>query len=139
MRPTLGQGWTLVYEMFFYLCFGLCLLTSRKKGMTILFTTFAALTGLGSFSLMSGDHFRDATNIIEFYGSPIILLFLIGILLSMWHDRAIATQISTSHALISAAIVVGFQCLVIINRNFGSPASIYSSYSLGYRCISCCA
>ena len=32
MRPIVGQGWTLNYEMFFYVVFGLCLFAPRKLG-----------------------------------------------------------------------------------------------------------
>jgi exopolysaccharide production protein ExoZ len=108
MRPVLGQGWTLVYEMFFYVCFALCLLVNRKKGLTLLFTAFLSISCAGSVLLLSGNHLRDASNAVEFYTHPIILLFLIGVLLGIWHEAAPPPAIGFRYALLVGMIVIAF-------------------------------
>lgn len=72
--PILPQGWTLNYEMMFYLIFALGLCAPRKFGIPIvcivlLFFTFA------------GRYAQDAT--IVYLASPIILWFLLGIVLAV--------------------------------------------------------
>lgn len=74
MFPALVPGWTLNYEMFFYLLFGLALLLPRA-------TRLGALTV--AFGLLAAGYFvvpRGMTA-AAFYTDPIILEFLLGIFL----------------------------------------------------------
>ena len=91
MRPVLGQGWTLNYEMMFYAIFAACLLLPRKAGLAILLAVFPAIVVAGAF-LRPMVPFRDAATVLEFWTDPIILLFTIGILIGLaeqhvarWH------------------------------------------------------
>jgi exopolysaccharide production protein ExoZ len=79
-RPILGQGWTLNYEAFFYLVFGVALLL--RRGLWIVFAVFAALVVA---------HLLGATghnNPMAFWGDPIVLYFLAGLGLGMLRQRA---------------------------------------------------
>jgi peptidoglycan/LPS O-acetylase OafA/YrhL len=38
LQPILGLGWTLVYEMFFYIVFAICLLRKEKEGLLCAFS-----------------------------------------------------------------------------------------------------
>jgi exopolysaccharide production protein ExoZ len=47
IRPALGQGWTLNYEMFFYACFALAMLLPRRAAFVALTLGLSALVWLG--------------------------------------------------------------------------------------------
>ena len=47
IRPALGQGWTLNYEMFFYACFALAMLLPRRAAFVALTVGLSALVWLG--------------------------------------------------------------------------------------------
>ncbi|RYY44655.1 MAG: acyltransferase [Sphingomonadales bacterium] len=86
MRPVLGQGWTLNYEMMFYAIFAACLLLPRKAGLAILLAVFPVIVVAGAF-LRPMIPFRDAATVLEFWTDPIILLFTIGILIGLAEQR----------------------------------------------------
>jgi exopolysaccharide production protein ExoZ len=72
IAPTLIPGWTLNYEMFFYLLFGIALLFGNKRTV-IIFCALLSLTTIGLFGFQ---------NIFaRFYTDSIILEFAFGILL----------------------------------------------------------
>lgn len=71
-QPAFGLGWTLNYEMFFYLWFAVCLwLPSRRAvfALTAIPIGLVALVGLGGV----------ADGPLAFWGSPIILEFMLGV------------------------------------------------------------
>jgi exopolysaccharide production protein ExoZ len=72
--PFFIQGWTLNYEIFFYLIFA-CLLTLN---LTVRFLALAFI--LGSLAVF-GALLPTGSSIIEFYTSTIILEFLYGVVL----------------------------------------------------------
>lgn len=86
MRPILGQGWTLNYEMFFYALFGLALLLPRKTGVIALVGTLVGLVLLGSLIKPLADT-RDPYSIATFYTDPIIGVFGAGVLLALLWKR----------------------------------------------------
>jgi peptidoglycan/LPS O-acetylase OafA/YrhL len=47
INPVLGQGWTLDYEMFFYLLFGLTMLLPRRTALPVLAAALIGLVALG--------------------------------------------------------------------------------------------
>lgn len=74
MFPALVPGWTLNYEMFFYLLFGLALLLPRARRLGALTIAFGVLAA-GYFFIPRG------ATAAAFYTDPIILEFLLGIVL----------------------------------------------------------
>lgn len=82
MQPVYGLGWTLNYEMFFYLLFGIALQFKILKGMAGLIGSLIGLVlivKLGSFAPSSGS----AGSALEFWGDPIVLFFVGGILIGV--------------------------------------------------------
>ena len=76
--PVLVQGWTLNFEMFFYLVFALALLLPRARQLAAVGVVLAALTIAGAF--LSTDNALLLT-----YTRPIILEFAIGLVLGqLW-------------------------------------------------------
>jgi exopolysaccharide production protein ExoZ len=105
MRPTLGVGWTLNYEMMFYAAFASVLLLSRRKGLTVLIVLMAGVVLTGTFFKSIADT-RAPTSLITFYSDPIILLFGVGVLIgtaARWRKRAYAVR---SHAVLLIALAM---------------------------------
>jgi exopolysaccharide production protein ExoZ len=76
LRPILGQGWTLDYEMYFYLALALATLWTRRLGVGILTAVFIALAWLG----------RDldvSTPKLFTWTDGIILEFVLGLYLGL--------------------------------------------------------
>jgi exopolysaccharide production protein ExoZ len=99
IHPLFSLGWTLVYEMFFYLCFSLALRLRRTAGLTALLGGFIALhigARLGLFGTALG----------MFFGDTILFEFLVGIGLYLLSERG---RLSWPQSLACAAIgAVGF-------------------------------
>ncbi|MBV9884158.1 MAG: acyltransferase [Sphingomonadaceae bacterium] len=83
--PILNQGWTLNYEMFFYLLFAVALAFPRRRGLIFLVTAFVALAACGQLiSWTVGDAAAPSAGaplvlaVLRFWMEPIILLFLAG-------------------------------------------------------------
>jgi len=70
--PALGVGWTLNYEMMFYLVFAICLAVPWRRASTILTVAFIAIIGVG---FLVGDN-RSA---LWFWTRPTIFEFLAGV------------------------------------------------------------
>ena len=72
IKPILGVGWTLNYEMLFYMCIFLCLTTLTRHVVSL---TTILLVAIYSLSQLS-----DNKIIFEFHGSLIIFEFILGFL-----------------------------------------------------------
>lgn len=73
IHPILALGWTLLYEMFFYVAFAAALFLDRTKGLTVLFIGFLVL-----FIGAKGGLFTPGLNI--FWSDSILFTFFLGIL-----------------------------------------------------------
>jgi len=87
MRPIVGQGWTLNYEMMFYALFTTCLLFPRRIGLAILLSAFpvAVLARLSVWPLVP---YRDPTTALQFWTDPVTLFFVMGMLVGLAETRA---------------------------------------------------
>jgi len=87
MRPIVGQGWTLNYEMMFYALFTVCLLFPRRIGLAILLSAFpvAVLARLSVWPLIP---YRDPTTALQFWTDPVTLFFVVGMLIGLAEARA---------------------------------------------------
>lgn len=105
-HPVLGQGWTLNYEVFFYLVFGLSLYF--RRGLPIVFSTFILLSAAQSAGLLGTD------NILAFWSDSIVLYFLGGILIGLARPsiaRRPGFSAASSLALAAMAIAAGTAAL----------------------------
>jgi peptidoglycan/LPS O-acetylase OafA/YrhL len=76
MQPSLGSGWTLNYEMSFYLLFALCLFLPRKYGISAIRVVQLVLTRIGAIFHLGETSGQSPR---AFYASPTILLFTWGV------------------------------------------------------------
>jgi exopolysaccharide production protein ExoZ len=86
LEPVLGQGWTLNYEMYFYLLFALSLFFPRRKGILFLLIVPELLSAIGETF-----HFRiagAASSLLNFYTDQLIVLFARGVLIGAWETES---------------------------------------------------
>ena len=97
--PVYSLGWTLNYEMFFYLLFGVCLfIPQRLPRLTIAVGILALLASLGAMGFPLGP---AAT----FYTRPILLDFAAGILLAALAPRLYTMAPARGWAMLAAALI----------------------------------
>ncbi|WP_292048316.1 MULTISPECIES: acyltransferase family protein [unclassified Brevundimonas] len=70
--PALGPGWTLCFEMLFYAAFGLSLAGGRRVGWGL----------AGAYAVLIVGGFFAAAPVLRFWGAPIILEFLLGVVIA---------------------------------------------------------
>ena len=81
-RPLffLWPGWTLFYEMVFYLLFGIAIAVGRRLAATVVTAAIAVLVGTG-MSLEAGPAWLISLT------RPVSLLFLVGLALAIYRER----------------------------------------------------
>ncbi|MDP3495874.1 MAG: acyltransferase [Hyphomonadaceae bacterium] len=77
--PVLGQGWTLNYEMFFYVCFAATMLAPPRFRVAMLWAGGVALVAAGLIWRLPAP--------LHFYADPIVLEFLFGVALAVAYRR----------------------------------------------------
>ncbi len=108
IAPVLSLGWTLNYEMFFYLLAGAVLVLRWSQAVAGLLAALALLA-------LAGVAFDPTQTALDFWTNSIILEFGFGILLALvWRQRG------THHLPLLAAVfvVAGLFALVMLH---GSP------------------
>ncbi len=110
MRPLLGVGWTLNYEMFFYVVFAMALVFGKRTGLGLLFTTLAGLVLFGAMSKPLTDTSPPYT-VLGFWTDPILLLFAAGVILGLLPEAvrrhaAIAHPVTVAVALLTACAAI---------------------------------
>ena len=100
MHPALVVGWTLNYEMFFYVLFALAVTLPQKTAVR---AVIGALATTVVFAGVAGHAFPP----LAFWGEPIVLEFAAGILLGLAYERGIRVPRWLAAAAI-AAVVVAF-------------------------------
>jgi peptidoglycan/LPS O-acetylase OafA/YrhL len=105
MRPLVGQGWTLDYEMLFYALFTVSLLLPKRTGLWAFFTAITAIVGAGLF-LPSGLQSSFLGEIALFLSRPILLLFAVGMGIALLEAAGIVLpKIGRPLAVILALII----------------------------------
>jgi peptidoglycan/LPS O-acetylase OafA/YrhL len=117
-HPTLSGGWTLNYEMYFYVVFAVALAWSRPRA-----TQLAVALLLAVLAAIQLTPMRESP-VAHFYGNPIILEFAYGI--AAFHlvrrievrRRATAAPRGERAALV-AGVVLGLAALAFSDELFG--------------------
>lgn len=101
--PVLTQGWTLNFEIFFYLVFACVLFLARQHRILIIAAVFAGM-------ITSGTLLEPMGAVVQTYTNPIILEFLGGMLIAEFWLRSEYARTDLGLGLIALA-VAGFSVL----------------------------
>lgn len=106
--PVLIPGWTLQYEMFFYLLFALAMPAGRWS-LALLGAIFLALVAIG-------QAWQGGTA-VSFFAAPVILQFLMGVGLGRAFQQGLFPRTPLAHAWICrasvmAGVVLAFAALI---------------------------
>lgn len=106
-QPFYGLGWTLNYEMFFYLFFAATIIFSARVTSSLIFcAAFGALFVFTEFSAYRGVELPDP---IVFWGMPIILYFVFGVLIGLaYHKLPTLRRLRVSSLHITAILGAAF-------------------------------
>jgi len=80
LRPILGQGWTLDYEMFFYVAFAFAVSLPRRWAISLLTLGFVGLA-------WAGRNLDISTPVIFTWTDGMILEFLLGVYVGLAYEK----------------------------------------------------
>lgn len=92
--PVLMLGWTLNYEFYFYMVFGVALLFRKTLGLALLFGVIGISGLIGMADLVHVMPFA-------YWSNPIVLEFLLGVALAMARERGLRLPAAGGIALIA--------------------------------------
>lgn len=99
LQPVLSQGWTLNYEMLFYIVSACALLFANSSRKYYMSTAILAL-------FLLGQVFQDQHFIFSFFADTVILEFLLGIWLYELYTRVPTIPAAASFLLIAIGIAL---------------------------------
>lgn len=94
-HPVLGQGWTLDYEMFFYVLFAMAMLLPRRSGLAALAGTLAGLVLFGAI-------WHPAIAPVVVWTDGLLLEFLFGIAIGLAQETGLRSTWWTSALALAA-------------------------------------
>jgi exopolysaccharide production protein ExoZ len=106
--PAYNLGWTLNYEMYFYVLFALCLAQSRSQSALRIFSILFSIAVLGLV-------FEPSLLPFSFWCQPIILEFGTGILIAVAFRQGVTLVLPIRLAIIATGI------LLLLFLPFGQP------------------
>ncbi|MES3046696.1 acyltransferase family protein [Sphingomonas faeni] len=119
MEPVVMPGWTLNYEMFFYLIFGLWLLAPERLRLAGNVATIGLLVAIGAMIDLS-----PRTSVAGFYTSSIMIEFVLGIVLGVLVTRG-AILAKVPAPLAWALLVGGLAFAVLLpTTSAGIPRAV---------------
>jgi exopolysaccharide production protein ExoZ len=116
-RPFLVPGWALNIIAFFYLMFGLFLFlpsTRRILAVGLILSTLVALRW----------QFFEASPLLDFYGAPVVLDFLLGMLVAWVYLERRSVRIATITGVLAASAAV-FAAGVLVGIGGGEQRVLY--------------
>lgn len=105
IEPVLIPGWTLNYEMFFYLVWGVALVLPNGVRAPVAGAFLAGLVILGAV-------FPPSSVMMTFYTSTIIIEFIFGVVIGLWYLRGSPLPKSAGWPL----LIVGFLALFVFDQ-----------------------
>ena len=97
--PLLNSGWTLNLEFYFYVVFAVALRFRERAAVGLLIAWFAG-------TVIVAQIWPDAAWWVDFYGQPIVLEFVAGVLLSILYSKGFRLGFVTSATIAVAAILL---------------------------------
>ena len=136
IQPVLGQGWTLNYEMFFYIIFAVALMLRDKIGIMLMSAFFGGLALMGLSVHLTG---ASAGTAAVFYGNPIMLMFLAGVFIG-WLYRRKPAMLRFGHPfwVVSAIIILDMSAAVVFASDVSNPIFVLTTRTLCIAAVVVC-
>lgn len=100
LAPVVTVGWTLNYEIFFYVIVALCAGIFRDRTLAVARLLLVAL-------VMAGLLVQPESYLLQYYSDPIILEFVFGIMIyRFWRERAVQPDNLLYPALLGAGLAI---------------------------------
>jgi len=120
MAPVHGVGWTLNYEMFFYACFSVAVLLSRRIGVGALALALLCFVGLNAVIPLPPP--------FGYWAEPLILEFVFGMMIGL----ALREGVSIPKVGALALVIVAIAAIAALTRwsdltrvmEWGIPAAL---------------
>ncbi|NBB63344.1 acyltransferase family protein [Pseudomonas sp. ODNR1LW] len=108
VQPILGVGWTLSYEIYFYIIFAVSITVFRGRFLPALSIGIALICLLASFSGLANNA------AIDFLANPIALEFVMG----CWVGHAVKRGLTTTIPIITSAtsVIIIFAAPALLNN-----------------------
>ena len=109
MRPVYGLGWTLEYEMYFYLLFALGMCFRSRLGLFLILLVLCLQVAFGG---QIAERLGEQSNlgvIVAYFAEPIVLYFVIGIAIALVYRMTGSFTIGLPDAVLCA---VGFAVMI---------------------------
>ena len=100
--PVVGVGWTLNFEMFFYVVFALALFLPCRLGLGLMFAGFGCLVAIGAV-------LQPSLPVLGLVTNWLLLDFLMGVAVAWW--LLVRGRLATGPAL--ALLAAGVLCLAV--------------------------
>lgn len=137
MRPVLGVGWSLNFEMFFYLAFAGTLCLGRARRLPLLAVGFAALLAARQAGVV-GVESSGLAGIAYLLADHYLLYFLAGMVVAALRERWLA--VGRPGALGGAAILAattGLLAVYVAANSLGAIPRAWSEPFLAAVCVAC--
>ena len=131
-RPIYGLGWTLNYEMFFYLLFCLALFLRFRTGIAVISIALLSLVLAGT-QLQPTAEVGFGVHWLIFASDPIMVYFVIGIVISYIRVRTSASL--TSWPIATVLMVCSLMSLVAIVGGLGERSLAVAMVFTASACV----
>jgi exopolysaccharide production protein ExoZ len=98
--PVVGVGWTLNFEMFFYVAFAFALFLPRRLALHLIFVGFGGLVAIGVI-------LQPSTPVLGLVTNWLLLDFLMGVAIALW----LVARGRLPPAAAFALLLIGAVCL----------------------------
>jgi exopolysaccharide production protein ExoZ len=123
LRPVLFVGWSLNYEMYFYVVLSISLLIFRRRALWL---AAGAVTGI----TLVCAYFQDRSIYARFYGADICLEFVLGIL-AWFVCRAVADSTARRLRIPMLIVLIASVVMLIAVQGVMQPLHLPRSLPLG--------
>lgn len=112
IMPVLPVGWTLSYEMYFYIVFAALMFLDRR-----FFLPLAAMWLLGG--VVGGMLWEVQHPVLKLMSSPLLVEFLMGCLIGVWYKTGV--RVTSRSALIALLLGIGAFSVMVLTSKSGMP------------------
>ena len=97
IRPVVALGWTLNYEMFFYVFFALAMMLPLRRGIAAIFALFGLFMAIGAFG--PSGHVA-----LDFWTSSLLAEFLFGVVIGIIARNRVQLPLPSALMLATAGV-----------------------------------